>query len=109
MAVDGNDKNQTSKLLSKTKQWAESVRTGFLKRTDVLQAIRSTILKTLEYPMPVIFLSKEVWETVLSPVLIAALPKAGICRNFPVRLYLVLPSSRAWAWITHTPSKSLLT
>ena len=68
---------------TKAKEWAETVRSGFLKRYDVLPLVRTTILKTLEYPSALTHLSYSEWGTIMSPVLQVCLPKAGVCRNFP--------------------------
>ena len=83
MAVNGSEAAEFDKLMKKSKSWAETVRTGFLHHNDVLSVLRTTIQKTLDYPMSVIHLTKVQWETVMSPILRVALPKSGVCRNFP--------------------------
>ena len=66
----------------KAKSWAEQVRGGYLKRYDVIPLIKTTILKTLEYPSALTTLSYDRWSAIMSPVLQVCLPKAGICRSF---------------------------
>ena len=83
MSPSPNHKPQHAALQLKARAWADQISPSFLHRYDVLPMLRTTIQKTLEYPMALTFLSKTEWEMILSPVLMAALPKAGICRNFP--------------------------
>ena len=83
MAVNGSETGEVAKLEKKTRSWAETIRTGYLQHNDVLRAIKTTIQKTLEYPMSVIVLTRQQWEKIFSPVLRAALPKSGVCRTFP--------------------------
>ena len=83
MAPDGDERAQEKKLRSAATEWAEKIKTGFLLKRDLLPMIRTTIMKTLEYPMALTTLSKKAWEKILSPILQVGLPKGGICRNFP--------------------------
>ena len=83
MAPDGDERAQEKKLRSVATEWAEKIKTGFLLKCDLLPMIRTTIMKTLEYPMALTTLSKKAWEKILSPILQVGLPKGGICRNFP--------------------------
>jgi hypothetical protein len=40
-------------------------------------------MKTFEYPMEAITLNKKQWDFIMSPVMMATLPRAGIVRTFP--------------------------
>lgn len=40
-------------------------------------------MKTFEYPMEAINLTKLQWDYIMAPVLMATLPRAGIVRTFP--------------------------
>ena len=47
-----------------------------------MAALKTTILKTIEYPLLTLHLSREQLRKIMSPVLMAALPKAKFNRNF---------------------------
>lgn len=77
-------------LLDRASNWAEKVRSSRLLRFDVLPLLRTTIMKTLEYPMPLTTFDQAQWFRLMSKPLLACLPKAGICRFFP-RLFVFAP------------------
>ena len=64
-------------------KWAENLRPGTLHKYDVIPLIKTTVMKSLEYPMPLSTLSESTWVSIISPILQVCLPKAGVCRNFP--------------------------
>ena len=83
IAMDGNPKKQVEKLRGKAEEFAEHVRTGFLTREEAWHALNSTIVKTLEYPMEAISLTKDQWDYIMAPILKSVLPRSGIVRTFP--------------------------
>ncbi|CAJ1927568.1 unnamed protein product [Cylindrotheca closterium] len=83
ISSSNRQKAQLAVMQGKAKAWADQFQPSFLHRYDVLPLLCTTIQKTLEYPMALTFFSQQEWDQILSPVLRAALPKAGICRNFP--------------------------
>jgi hypothetical protein len=84
LAMDGNNTAEIEKLLDKSKEFAEYIRTGRMTRTDAWYAFNFTIMKTLEYPMVATTLTEAEWNKVMSPLLAAALPTSGINRKYPV-------------------------
>ncbi|CAJ1960545.1 unnamed protein product [Cylindrotheca closterium] len=70
-------------LKSIAKKWSEQVRSGHLHKYDVIPLIKTTVMKSLEYPMVLTTLDAATWVSIMSPVLQVCLPKAGICRSFP--------------------------
>jgi hypothetical protein len=78
-------------LLDTAKSWADKLRTSFLKehRTSFLKeqeanaALKTAILKKLEYPLPALSLTETQCVAIMRPVLAAALPKAKYNPNFP--------------------------
>lgn len=82
MSPDDDGSAEFKYLQEKAAKWAETVRSGYLKRYDVLPLIRTTIMKTLEYPMALTTFSFDQWLEIMKPVLLTCLPKAGVCRNF---------------------------
>jgi hypothetical protein len=83
LAMDGNNTAETDKLLGKSKEFAECIRTGRMTRTDAWYAFNFTVMKTLEYPMVATTLTEDEWNKVMSPLLAAALPTSGINRKYP--------------------------
>ena len=83
MSPKFNEKDQREALTKKASDWASTVKNGSLLPYDVFPLIRTTIMKSLEYPMALTHLSKVQWEKIMSPILRIALPKARVCRNFP--------------------------
>ena len=83
LAPDGNSVREIEYLLGKAKEWRERIRTGHLPRHLVWESLQTTILKTLQYPTPATTLSKAQCDSIMSPLLQAGLPCAGISRNFP--------------------------
>ena len=83
MSPQYNGSAQHSSLKQKAKDWATHISASSLLPYDVFPLIKSTILKSLAYPMALTHLNPTQWEKIMSPVLRAALPKARISRNFP--------------------------
>jgi hypothetical protein len=63
-------------LKETAKTWADKLRTSFLKEKEANAALKTTILKKLEYPLPALTLSEKQCNAIMQPVLNAALPKA---------------------------------
>ncbi len=59
-------------LLEHAKNWADKLRTSFLKIKEAYAALKTTILKKLEYPLPALTLSEKQCDAIMRPVLIAA-------------------------------------
>ena len=78
-----NQQAQIAHLKAKAVEWAEELRPDNLHRYDVIPLIKTTIMKSLEYPMALTTFDEKTWLSILSPILQVCLPKAGICRSFP--------------------------
>ena len=83
LAPQEDHQAQLQFVLDKAKDWTETLRPQFLKRYDVLPILKTTILKSLEYPSALSTLSYQQWNEVMKPILKVCLPKAGVCRKFP--------------------------
>jgi hypothetical protein len=68
---------------SKSTEWAERISTGHLPRHLTWLAWKTTITKTLEYPLSVTTLSQKQCKRLTSIVSNTALPRCGIMRSFP--------------------------
>jgi hypothetical protein len=51
IAMDGNCKAEIVHLRGKAEEFADQLRTGFIRKIDAWYALTATIMKTLEYPM----------------------------------------------------------
>jgi hypothetical protein len=57
-------------------------------------------MKTMEYPMVAISLTRDQWDEVMKPLLQAVLPRIGITRSFP-RLVVYAPLIRNGLGLLH--------
>jgi hypothetical protein len=83
LGPDGSQLAAYEYLKETAKTWADKLRTSFLKEKEANAALKTTILKKLEYPLPALTLSEKQCNAIIQPVLNAALPKAKFNRNFP--------------------------
>jgi hypothetical protein len=83
IAMDGNCDAEILHLRAKAEEFADQLRTGFIRKNDAWYALTATIMKTLEYPMPATTISEQDWEHIFKPIRKIGLPKAGFARNLP--------------------------
>jgi hypothetical protein len=83
LAPDGNMTAQFQWMLDTSKAWAEKIRAGHLPRHLTWLAWRTTIQKTLEYPLATTTLSKSQCDKLTSVIAQVALPRIGVIRSFP--------------------------
>ena len=57
IAADGNHREQLKIMKEQARNWADRIRTSFLSENESVQALHSTILKKLEYPLLAMTLS----------------------------------------------------
>jgi hypothetical protein len=88
LAPDGNMDSQMDNMKAKARDWAEKIRLGFLPCHLTWLAWQTTILKTLEYPLPVTTLTHTQCNKLTSEMAMTALPRSGIMRTFPRALLL---------------------
>jgi len=67
---------------------------------DAWVAITSTIMKTLEYPMAALTITKQGWDEIMKPLLHFCLPVAGYSQNFP-RAVIFVPSEQGGKGLMH--------
>jgi hypothetical protein len=82
-AMDRNNLDEIRHLRTKAEAFADSMRTGFLSKSDAWYALNATVMKTMEYPMAATTMSEQEWNYILAPILKASLPKTGIDCSFP--------------------------
>ena len=83
LAPDGNNDAMIDYLKSKAEHWNELVHTGHLSRNDARRALSTTIMKSIEYGLNALTLSRNDCKTIMKPILDAGLTNMGVCRNFP--------------------------
>ena len=82
LTADGNHEDEVDYLHEKATEWADRIRVSFLGESKAAKALRSTIVKKLEYPLLALTLTKEECNHILRPLYAATLPKARINCNF---------------------------
>ena len=82
-AGDGNMKAQFEFMKSEAKKWADAMRTNKLPRHMAWEALHTTVLRSLAYPLVATTLSEEQCRDIISPVLMQSLPKCGMNRHYP--------------------------
>jgi hypothetical protein len=100
VAPDGTWKGQVEYLLEKVNKWVSRLKSGHLNQIDTWYALTRTIMKTLEYPMVAISLTRAQWNKVMSPLLQAVLPRIGMSHNFPHKV-IYAPLSRNGLGLVH--------
>jgi hypothetical protein len=83
LAPDGNNQAMLESLISKANAWKDHIQTGFLNPKDAHQALHTTILKTLQYPLPAMTLTEKECDKIMSPILEVGLPAMSVCRRYP--------------------------
>ena len=83
LAPDGNSSKQREQMRNVSVTFRDNIRSGFLNKTDAWHAMNTTVLKTLQYPLPALTLSEKECNHIMAPVLEAALSAAGYNNSFP--------------------------
>ena len=83
LAPDGNNTAMVKVLCKKAEEWKEHINSGHINKTDAWQALGTTIMKTLQYPLKALTLNREECDKIMKPILQAGLSKSSICRNYP--------------------------
>lgn len=103
IAADGNNESQFNKMKAASIKWADQIRTGRLKWSEVHLALHSALWRMLSYPLPCTSLWKKQREEIMAQALFQALPAMGVCRYFP-RSVVHGPLSRMGLGILHIHS-----
>ena len=83
LAPDGNTKTQRQTMRNTAVKFKDNIRVGNLEKSDAWQALNTTIMKSLQYPLPALTLSEAECKHIMDPVLEGALSAAGYNCNFP--------------------------
>jgi len=83
MAPDGNNVKAVREMTAKAQKWADQVRTGLIRRSDVWLSLLTQISKTLEYPLTALALTERECAAIESPIRKQALDLCGIKKGLP--------------------------
>ena len=83
LAPNGNNAAQIKHMTNQAAEWGECLQTGLLSKALAWQAMHTTIIKSLKYPLPATTMTKEECEGIMGTMLCYGLPKAGIFRYMP--------------------------
>jgi ribonuclease HI len=101
LAVDGNSSGTIKKLQQAVKDFVDKIKPCSLSIHDIWQSFTTRIMKTLEYPMAATTLTFHEWDQlIMSPLLKAVLPKAGMNQHFP-RVVLYGPTAYQGMGVMH--------
>jgi hypothetical protein len=82
----GDKTAQFEHMLEASHKWAAQIKASNMRQMDAWLALRSTIWKTLEYPLTCTTLTEKQYEQIMRPAMSAGLAKSHICRSFPTSL-----------------------
>lgn len=91
LAPSGSEKVQFDSMMKKATEWAGEVNKSCLSCFAADIGLKTTIMKSLGYPLAAVCLSESQCDKIMQPVLKAALPKMGINRN-TTRVYIYGPT-----------------
>ena len=83
---DGKMDDQLHHLQEKVQFWCEAIRTKKLASAEAWYCLSSTITKTIEYSLTATYFSRDEIDSIMKPLLQAALRLCGLQRNMPRKL-----------------------
>ena len=122
LAPNGCDKESVQALTMHASKWSEKLNQSFLQSVETSQAVTSTIMKKLEYPLAALTLSEKECDKIMSPIIRNALPRTHYNRQFCRRtlfapgshlglefpnLYAIQITSHLEALLRHGPHNSI--
>jgi hypothetical protein len=82
IAPDGNQTRAFQEMRNVAVKWADQIRVAYLQKHDAAYALKTTILKKLEYTLPALSLTEIQCKAIMAPVLKAALRNLAIITIF---------------------------
>ncbi len=88
LSPDGSNAKQLQELMKKANTKSTQLKKGYVNRYEAWVALSKVACKSIEYPLPALTLKESECRKIMTPLLQAYLPVAGINRHFPhVQLY----------------------
>lgn len=78
LAPDDNNRQQVERMRKIALKFGDKVRVGYICDHDILQALNSTVMRSLIYSLAVITISKEKCNHIVTPILTSVLAKMNI-------------------------------
>ena len=75
IASDGNNFQQVERIRKLSLQFGDRIRVGYIKGHDVFQALQSTVMQILSYPLPVNTIIEDECTQIMVPILTNVLAK----------------------------------
>jgi len=83
LAPDGNNKDELRYLIDTARSWHSSMSVAKVTHAAAKFGLRQVILRKLEYPLVATTFTHKECQTIMSPILTAGLPAAGMTCTFP--------------------------
>lgn len=83
LAADGSNQEMIDALTQKAEEWRDLILSGHLDKQKARTALQTTIMKSLEYPLPALTLTQAECNKIMKPVLTAGLLSTHVTRNYP--------------------------
>ena len=65
MVPDRIEKEQIRKMEQTAQRWADAVRTGQMRRSNTWEGMRLMVMKSLEYPLPALTLTRAEHDKII--------------------------------------------
>jgi hypothetical protein len=99
-APTGDNTAQFGNMLETSQKMAAQIKASNLRQMDTWLALRSTIWKSLDYPITCTTLTEKQCEQIMRPAMSTGLAKSHICRSLPT-LLLQAGTESLGAGLTH--------
>jgi len=86
LAPNGNDRDEFQHLMDIARSWHASMLAAKVTHAAAEFGLRQVILRKLEYPLVATTFTQQECQKIMSPILTAGLPAAGMTRTFPQAL-----------------------
>ena len=75
IAPDDNNKNQVVKMRQLALKFGDQVQVGFIRGHDIFHALNITVMRSLNWPLPAITLTKQECTHIMAPIIKNVLAK----------------------------------
>ena len=107
LAPNRKETKQIKVMRAKATEWGMHMSKGALRDFEAWNALNTTILKSLEYPLVATTLSRKEIKHVLAPALSAGLQTSGFGKSFPQKI-LYAPTSIQGMGVTNLFHKQFI-
>jgi len=83
LAPNGNNRDEFQYLMDIVRSWHASMSAAKVTHVAAEFGLRQVILRKLEYPLVATTFTQQECQKIMSPILMAGLPAAGLTRTFP--------------------------